>query len=220
MAAMLETIMWTIRFFSGFCTFGLLNVLIEHRYQKGQMVWKYGQLRSFMISVVGGIVFVGCGIQYDCSTYGILSLRGMVIFMYLGILLVVALIDWKLQIIYDRFHIFILLLGVFSIWLFPEHGIGNRLIGSLIVSIPMLLLAMVIPGAFGGGDIKLMAVSGWMLGVESIICAMFLGLFAGGCYGSLMVKKNKLGRKDQFALGPFLALGLTIAVFYGDQIMS
>ena len=84
----------------------------------------------------------------------------------------------------------------------------------------MLLLAMVIPGAFGGGDIKLMAVSGWMLGVESIICAMFLGLFAGGCYGSLMVKKNKLGRKDQFALGPFLALGLTIAVFYGDQIMS
>lgn len=212
--------MWTIRFFSGFCTFGLLNVLIEHRYQKGQMVWKYGQLRSFMISVVGGIVFVGCGIQYDCSTYGILSLRGMVIFMYLGILLVVALIDWKLQIIYDRFHIFILLLGVFSIWLFPEHGIGNRLIGSLIVSIPMLLLAMVIPGAFGGGDIKLMAVSGWMLGVESIICAMFLGLFAGGCYGSLMVKKNKLGRKDQFALGPFLALGLTIAVFYGDQIMS
>lgn len=220
MAAMLQTIMWTIRFFSGFCTFGLLNVLIEHRYQKGQMVWKYGRLRSFMISVVGGIVFVGCGIQYDCSTYGILSLRGMVIFMYLGILLVVALIDWKLQIIYDRFHIFILLLGVFSIWLFPEHGIGNRLIGSLIVSIPMLLLAMVIPGAFGGGDIKLMAVSGWMLGVESIICAMFLGLFAGGCYGSLMVKKNKLGRKDQFALGPFLALGLTIAVFYGDQIMS
>ena len=220
MAAMLQTIMWTIRFFSGFCTFGLLNVLIEHRYQKGQMVWKYGQLRSFMISVVGGIVFVGCGIQYDCSTYGILSLRGMVIFMYLGILLVVALIDWKLQIIYDRFHIFILLLGVFSIWLFPEHGIGNRLIGSLIVSIPMLLLAMVIPGAFVGGDIKLMAVSGWMLGVESIICAMFLGLFAGGCYGSLMVKKNKLGRKDQFALGPFLALGLTIAVFYGDQIMS
>lgn len=220
MAAMLQTIMWTIRFFLGFCTFGLLNVLIEHRYQKGQMVWKYGQLRSFMISVVGGIVFVGCGIQYDCSTYGILSLRGMVIFMYLGILLVVALIDWKLQIIYDRFHIFILLLGVFSIWLFPEHGIGNRLIGSLIVSIPMLLLAMVIPGAFGGGDIKLMAVSGWMLGVESIICAMFLGLFAGGCYGSLMVKKNKLGRKDQFALGPFLALGLTIAVFYGDQIMS
>ena len=220
MAAMLQTIMWTIRFFSGFCTFGLLNVLIEHRYQKGQMVWKYGQLRSFMISVVGGIVLVGCGIQYDSRTYVILSLRGMVIFMYLGILLVVALIDWKLQIIYDRFHIFILLLGVFSIWLFPEHGIGNRLIGSLIVSIPMLLLAMVIPGAFGGGDIKLMAVSGWMLGVESIICAMFLGLFAGGCYGSLMVKKNKLGRKDQFALGPFLALGLTIAVFYGDQIMS
>ena len=220
MAAMLQTIMWTIRFFSGFCTFGLLNVLIEHRYQKGQMVWKYGQLRSFMISVVGGIVFVGCGIQYDCSTYGILSLRGMVIFMYLGILLVVALIDWKLQIIYDRFHIFILILAIANIWLVPEHGLIDRLIGALIISVPMLLLALAIPGAFGGGDIKLMAVSGAFLGTGSVVCAMFFGLLTGGAYGAFMLKSKKLGKKDVFAFGPFLAFGLALAALYGNQIVT
>ena len=36
--------------------------------------------------------------------------EGAVIFAYLGILLVVARIDWDTQIIYDRFHILILLL--------------------------------------------------------------------------------------------------------------
>lgn len=47
-----------------------------------------------------------------------------------------------------------------------EHGLIDRLIGALIVSVPMLLLALAIPGAFGGGDIKLMAVSEHFLGQD------------------------------------------------------
>ena len=42
----------------------------------------------------------------------------------------------------------------------------------------------------------------------------------GGAYGSIMLKSGKLGRKDQFAFGPFLAVGLAVAAFYGDQIVS
>ena len=67
----------------------------------------------------------------------------------------VALIDWDTQMIYDRFHIMILILAVFDFLLYPERGIVTRLIGALIISVPMLILALVIPGAFGGGDIKL-----------------------------------------------------------------
>ena len=84
----------------------------------------------------------------------------------------------------------------------------------------MLILALLIPGAFGGGDIKLMAASGLFLGTASIVCAMFFGLLTGGAYGSIMLKSGKLERKDQFAFGPFLAVGLTVAAFYGDQIVS
>lgn len=76
----------------------------------------------------------------------------------------VALIDWDTQMIYDRFHIMILILAVFDFLLYPERGIVTRLIGALIISVPMLILALVIPGAFGGGDIKLMAASGLLLG--------------------------------------------------------
>ena len=107
----------------------------------------------------------------------------------------VARIDWDTQIIYDRFHILILLLGVAALWLFPEHGMVDRLIGAVIISVPMLLLALIIPGAFGGGDIKLMAASGFFLG-------------------------KKLEKKDHFAFGPFLAFGLALAVFFGDQIVN
>ena len=117
------------------------------------------------------------------------------IFAYLGILLVVARIDWDTQIIYDRFHILILLLGVAALWLFPEHGMVDRLIGAVIISVPMLLLALIIPGAFGGGDIKLMAASGFFLGTGPVVCAMFFGLLTGGGYGAAMLLgKKQIGR--------------------------
>ena len=136
----------------------------------------------------------------------------------MGILMVVALIDWDTQLIYDRFQIAVLLLGLISIWLFPQHGITDRLIGAVIVSVPMLLLTILVPGAFGGGDIKLMAVSGFFLGTSSIVCAMFFGLLTGGGYAAVMLKSGRLGRKDQFAFGPFLAFGLALSVFFGDAI--
>ena len=80
--------------------------------------------------------------------------------------------------------------------------------------------ALVIPGAFGGGDIKLMAVSGAFLGTGPVVCAMFFGLLTGGAYGAFMLKSKKLGKKDVFAFGPFLAFGLALAALYGDQIVT
>ncbi len=177
-------------------------------------------IRDFFVELFGGLAFIGCGICFGCGTSGILSLSGTVIFLYLGILTVVALIDWDTQIIYDRFHICILILGIISIWLFPQNTITDRLIASLIISVPMLILTLVIPGAFGGGDIKLMAVSGFLLGTSSIVCAMFFGLLTGGGYAAVMLKTGKLGKKDHFAFGPFLAFGLVLSAFVGDQIMA
>lgn len=83
--------------------------------------------RDFFVEVIGGAAFIGCGIHYGCGSFGLLSMRGTVMLIYFGILLVAALIDWDTQIIYDRFHIFILILAIANIWLVPEHGLIDRL---------------------------------------------------------------------------------------------
>ena len=174
--------------------------------------------RDFLVELAGGIAFIGCGFCFGCGISEIISLRGAVVFAYLGILLVVALIDRDTQMIYDRFHVFILVLAVMAFWIFPEHGMGSRLLGAVIISVPMLVLALLIPGAFGGGDIKLMAVSGLFLGAAATVCAMFIGLLTGGAYGLIMLTSGKLKKTDHFAFGPFLAIGLAVAVFAGDSI--
>lgn len=167
----------------------------------------------------GGIFFNFCGSYFGYGAWGLLSLKGSFAFLYLGILTIVAFIDWDTRIIYNRFHIMIGLLGLTALWLFPGHGIWDRLIGAAAVSVPMLLLALAIEGAFGGGDIKLMAVSGFLLGWKAVLAAMFIGLLAAGVYCVWMLAGKKLSRKDAFAFGPFLALGLGIAFFWGDLLV-
>ena len=64
------------------------------------------------VELFGGAAFMLCSVRYGCGSLGVISLNGAVIFLYLGILVVVSLIDWDTQIIYDRFHIFIVILAV------------------------------------------------------------------------------------------------------------
>ena len=174
--------------------------------------------RYFWMEMAGGIGMICCGLHFGYGAWGLISWRGLLAFAYLGILLTVALIDWDTQTIWDRFHVCIGLLGLAALWLFPEHGLGDRLCGMVIVAAPMLGLSLLVEGAFGGGDIKLMAVSGFLLGWRAILLAMFLSLVAGGVYCGWMLWWGKLGRKDVLAFGPFLAIGLAIAFFYGDII--
>lgn len=139
---------------------------------------------------------------------------------YVIILLCVAWQDYKTRIIHNKFHIIIFSLAIVQMLLISEYRITDRLIGMLAVSVPMLLLTLLIPGGFGGGDIKLMAASGFFLGTSSILCAMNLAIIAGSVYGIIMLKNRKRDRKDQFAFGPFLAIGLSIAAFWGNEIVS
>ena len=175
-------------------------------------------IRDFMVECTGGAAFVLCAVFYGIGKTGVISLRGLVVFLFLAVLMAVAVIDWDTRIIYDRFHMMIGILGVAAVWLFPEISLISRLIGLLIISVPMLVLAIAVPGAFGGGDIKLMAVSGLFLGAAPTVCAMVIGLVTGGGYGAYMLISKKLDRKDHFAFGPFLAFGLAVAVFAGDRI--
>ena len=64
-----------------------------------------------------------------------------------------------------------------------------------------------------------MAVSGFLLGKEKIICSMACAVMLAGGYCLIMLKCGKLTRKDEFAFGPFLVLGIMMTLFVGDQLI-
>lgn len=157
--------------------------------------------RDFWIEVLGGLCSCACAYAFGGE-----SAQAALAFVVLGILTVVALMDMDTLEIYDRFPALLFVCGIAAHILIPSLGIKSRLIGCVIVSVPMLLLALIVPGGFGGGDIKLTVV------------AAFIGILLGGGFGALLLAQKKANRKSQFAFGPFLCIGIAIAMFFGETI--
>ena len=127
---------------------------------------------------------------------------------YLMILCRIAYADWKYQIIEPWTHIGILTLACMEMLFRVGVSVQERCLGAVVIAVPMLVLTVLLKGGFGGGDIKMMAVSGFLNGVKVITYAGMLGIILSGIYVSMMLAAGKMGRKDSFALGPFLVMGI------------
>ena len=118
-------------------------------------------VRYFLVEVLGGVLALGCTRRFGTAlslTQGLfgMSWAALTALAVCGILLSVALIDAETQLIPDRLNLALAVCGVLGTLLSPA-GWLSHLIGAVCVSVPMLLLCLAIDGAFGGGDIKLMA---------------------------------------------------------------
>ena len=121
-------------------------------------------VRYFLVEVLGGVLALGCTRRFGTAlslTQGLfgMSWAALTALAVCGILLSVALIDAETQLIPDRLNLALAVCGVVGTLLSPAGWLPH-LIGAFCVSVPMLLLCLVIDGAFGGGDIKLMAAAG------------------------------------------------------------
>jgi len=70
------------------------------------------------------------------------------------VLFLIALQDAYTMEIPDLYSLLLCLPALAALWAFPETGLAARLIGAVCVSLPLLLITLAVPGAFGGGDIQ------------------------------------------------------------------
>lgn len=144
----------------------------------------------------------------------------LIVLSFFCVLAAVAWIDHRTMEIPDILPAAVLLLSAASCLAGREPDLFSRVLGFFSVSLPMLLMTLAVPGAFGGGDIKLMAACGAFLGWRSALEACLFAILGGGMWGIWLLVSGKAGRKDHFAFGPFLCAGAVIAFFWGDQILG
>ena len=79
-----------------------------------------------------------------------------------------------------------------------------------------------IDGAFGGGDIRLLAVMGFYLGWKMCLVGTVTGFFFGGLQAVILLisGKVKFGERARIPFAPALCLGLYAAKLRGDQIIG
>jgi leader peptidase (prepilin peptidase) / N-methyltransferase len=94
------------------------------------------------------------------------------------------------------------------------------IVSALAAGLVLFLVVLVYPRGLGMGDVKLTAFLGAGLGV-SVVVALFVGFFAAFVPAAvLFVRHGKEARKSAIPLGPFLALGGVVALFWGDAILD
>ena len=150
------------------------------------------------------------------NPYGILAA------LFLLLLTGCAVADINAGIVPDLLVILIAVLAVVKYFVTEPFSINTAvpyLIGAVCVSVPMLILALIIKGAFGGGDINLIAAAGLYLGWKYTVAGVAVGLFAAGLYGIYLLIRKKAGPKSKLKLAPFLAYGLAAATLFGDLIV-
>lgn len=172
-------------------------------------------------------------------------LIGVWIFALLALLLM-SIIDFYHRIIPDSINVFIIVLGFVVVLygyltsfdffgdigngsflgnytlLFPLGGAGliSYLIGIIFGALFLGALYVISLGrGMGFGDVKLAAALGLLIGWPDIALALMLAFVIGATLSLMLMAFKKKTMKDSLPFGPFIALGVVIVFFFGQEII-
>ena len=146
---------------------------------------------------------------------------------FLGLMLAIALIDARWQIVPNRIMYPAFLLYV--VLVVSGHVAGQGVdavrggIGVLVYAGPIFILSLAVPSGMGMGDAKLAALIGLVLGslgLGYVAVAAFAGLVGGGVGGIGAMVFLGYGRKQHIPFGPFLAGGAACAALAAPRLID
>ncbi len=187
---------------------------------RARISWRYP-----LVELVCGILFAAQGFRFP---------PGVPLFLGLAVsfaLLVLSVIDLQHQIIPDTFSLGMLAAGLLaSPWNDSLGGAwGGRCLASFVGALFgfSLMFGLAWGGekvfkkeALGGGDIKLMAAVGSLVGWRGVFVALFLGSLCGTAAVAVLMARGRLKRGDYLPFGPFLALGAWAAWMWGNVLSA
>lgn len=164
-----------------------------------------------LVEGLNGILYILVFMRYG------VSIESLLYCLLFSALLVLSVIDFRTYEIPVGINVFILVLGLVRVatdyrnWLF-------YLIGFFSVSVFLLILFVATGGnGIGGGDVKLMAASGLLVGWQLNLLSLGLGCILGSVIHVVRMKMAGEGRV--LALGPYLSAGIMISVLAGQEMI-
>ena len=202
--------LWTIFFYITIFLFGIVigsfvNVCIYRIPKKEDIV----KVRSHCMS---------CGYQLKWYDLVPIFIESLLYCLLTSALITLSVIDFRTYEIPLGINIFILTIGLIRV-VTDLSGWLSYLIGFCSVSVFLMILYYATKGrGIGGGDVKLMAVCGLVLGWKLIILAFFIGCILGAVIHVARMRIS--GESHVLAMGPYLSMGIFIAMLWGNQIIE
>ncbi len=148
-----------------------------------------------------------------------LNIPSLLIFILTAILIAISVIDIDTMTI--PYSLLISLIPVAGVFAYLEGDIVGHIIGLFAISLPMYVIMNIKENAFGGGDVLLFAVLGFMLGWKNILLTLFIAAVVGAIIGVAMIRINNENMKGkQIPFGPYICLGAFISIMFGNEIIA
>lgn len=165
-----------------------------------------------LVEVCNGILYV---IVYKANG---LNVESILFCLMTSALIVISVIDERTFEIPVGCNIFLAGLGIISC-IYDYVHIWEHVIGAICVSLILYLLFLLSGGqAIGGGDVKLMAAAGLLLGWKKITLAFFLGCILGSVIHLVRMRISK--KEHVLAMGPYLSAAIYLCALWGDMAIE
>ena len=150
-----------------------------------------------------------------------------------SLMICVFFIDIDCKIIYDRFVIMIGVLGLVASFFDPAYGWLSHLIGGAVGFCSFYLIAWSFEKlrgkeGLGGGDIKLTAVCGLLIGWQRLLLSIIIATVSASIVLLILSRKNSESSEEseeatesaEYPFAPFLTSGFALAMFFGEAIIE
>jgi prepilin signal peptidase PulO-like enzyme (type II secretory pathway) len=172
--------------------------------------------RAMLLPLGSALMFAASYLVFDDFWPGLLG--GF----FASIFLLLTLTDLDRRLLPNRIVYPSILVAAALSWVWPESSVLEVLAGGAVavgIGVFLLLFSLLFgENAFGMGDVKMIILIGFVVGIPSVGIAVVLGTFAGGVGAAILLLFRVMGRRDYIPHGPFLALGAIIAMFWGQDI--
>jgi prepilin signal peptidase PulO-like enzyme (type II secretory pathway) len=143
------------------------------------------------------------------------AIENVVVGLYAGVLITATWTDLRARRIPNWLTVPATLLAL--VWAATQEYLMSALVGALfgafVFILPMFLYG---PGMAGGGDVKLAAFVGAVLGLSGAITALFLAGVVGAVVVLAGLATHRIERRQKIPFGPFIAIGGVLAVIVGQ----
>ena len=171
-----------------------------------------------IIELLTGAFSVGLYVKFG------LSIESAVYFIFVCVLIIIAFIDVDHRIIPDRLTLPGTAFFFGTALVIPSLSWTDSLLGILIGGGSLFVVAVVYhlltkKEGMGGGDIKLLAMIGALVGWKGVFFTIFVSSALGTLTGLLIMAATRQNLKLAVPFGPFLSIGAAGYIFFGPQLI-
>lgn len=169
-------------------------------------------IRYPSVELLTALLFIWCFYYFELTPF---FFKYMFVF---SALMIISFIDLEHGIIPNRLVLLVFTWSVLWQLFIPTVTLQEAALGLLAGGGLFYLIAVLSKGGMGGGDIKLMAVLGFIVGWPLVLIVLLLAFLLGAVTGLLLVFAGKKTRRDPLPFGPFLSISFFITYFWGLEI--